>query len=117
MDQNDNKQDLEWNAIFAENLIREREKSGLTAEEMAERLNVTGSHYRKLEQGKGYFPSVTVLIKIWMTLNCARESLFDGIVDWDELREFYKLKETYKSINPEDMKRANAVLDALFRDL
>lgn len=107
----------EWAIIFAQNLKREREYMGATAEEMAEQLKVSVSHYRKMEQGKNSFPSVSVLIKIWMVLRCTRETLFEGIIDWDEYTELIKLKEKYKKIKPKDIKRANAILDAVFGDI
>lgn len=116
VDTEDKEQLAEWSKKFSANLVKERKKAGYTAEEMADQLKISLSHYRTLEVGGGNFPSVPVLIRMWITLRTAREKLFDGIIDWDEITELKALEEKYGEIKPDEIKRTNRVLDAMFSE-
>ncbi len=105
----------EWSRLFAENLMAERKRQGLTMEELSEKSQLSLSHYRTLEKGDGHFPSFPALVKLLSALRCAPTRLLKGIVDWNELDEYRGLSERFSGLKPHQLKKANEMLDVMFR--
>jgi len=63
---------------FGRNLARLREAAGLTQEKVAERVDLSGRHYQKLEAGS-VTPTFGVLINLRRALCCTWSDLFKSI--------------------------------------
>ena len=65
-------------STFGRNLVRLRSAANLTQEKVAEKLDISGRHYQKLEAGT-VTPTFGVLINLKRALRCNWEDLFDSI--------------------------------------
>lgn len=63
---------------FGRNVARLRHRVGMTQERLAEATSLSSRYIQQLERGKGTNPSLAVIQRLKMVLQCSWEELFDS---------------------------------------
>lgn len=87
-----------------------RKRVGLSKQEMADNIGLGYEQYRRIESGKVLIKT-EYLYTIACMLRVSVDYLLYGTENWNGSQ---KLKEILNSLTPEDVKRAEKVLSAVF---
>lgn len=92
-----------------------RKKSGLTQEELAERIGLSTSYYSAIEQGMS-FPRLENLIAIINGIGASADQIFADVIDNACETRASELSESIKDLSIEEKRRILNVVETMVRD-
>lgn len=91
-----------------------REKRGLTQEQLAERIDMSSNYYARLERGEAY-PRLETLIEIMNCLGVSADAIFRDVVDCSSDYVATELSKVIATLPPDEQRDILRVVDLLIQ--
>ena len=92
-----------------------RQKSGITQEELAERLNLSISYISSIERGES-FPRFDNLISIINEIHASADQIFADVIDYTYQTKARMLSDQIKELPVKEQNRIFAVVETLINE-
>ena len=93
-----------------------RKKSGLTQEELAEKIGLSASYYSAIERGAS-FPRFDNLIAIINGIGASADQIFVDVIDNTSQTRASKLAEEMEGLPTKEQRRILNVVETMVRDV
>lgn len=98
---------------LGQRLSATRKEAGYTSDRLALESDVGAGYIRQIESGR-YQPSITTPIKLGNVLHRSLDYFVRDSMEWNEISTLTGIAEKCKSLTPEQVKRVERMIDAIF---